>query len=201
WFYLYRAIDSAGATIDFFLSAFRSAAAAKALLAKGLADPSHPQPRVINTDKAKCYPSAVDESKGEGVLRKRCRHRPVQYLNNILEQDHRAIKKRIRAKQHFRQFGCARRTIQGYEVIHKTRKGQVRWVKKGDVLAQNQFIDRVLASPPELAALSRRSRRCLDRLQSLQHILQKRLANKNCRVVDENVDFAKFPKCLDCEVF
>src|SRR5438067_11888568 len=91
WFYPYRAIGSAGATIDFFLSAFRSAAAAKALFAKALADPSHPQPRVINTDKAKCYPSAIDESKGEGVLRKRCRHRPVQYLNNILEQDHRAI--------------------------------------------------------------------------------------------------------------
>jgi transposase, IS6 family len=142
WFYLYRAIDSAGATIDFFLSAFRSADAAKALFAKALADPSHPQPRVINTDKAKCYPPAIYGSKGEGVLRKRCRHRPVQYLNNILEQDHRAIKKRIRAKQHFRQFGCARRTIQGYEVIHKIRKGQVRWVKKGDVLAQNQFIDR-----------------------------------------------------------
>jgi transposase, IS6 family len=111
WFYLYRAIDSAGATIDFFLSAFRSADAAKALFAKALADPSHPQPRVINTDQAKCYPAALHESKEEGVLRKRCRHRPVQYLNNILEQDHRAIKKRIRAKQHFRQFGCARKTI------------------------------------------------------------------------------------------
>ena len=143
WFYLYRAIDSTGATIDFFLSAFRSADAAKALLAKALADSSHPQPRVINTDKAKCYPPAIDESKEEGVLRKRCRHRPVQYLNNILEQDHRAIKKRIRAKQHFRQFGCARRTIQGYEVTHKIRKGQVRWVRKRDVRAQNRFIDRV----------------------------------------------------------
>jgi transposase, IS6 family len=143
WFYLYRAIDSAGATIDFFLSPVRSADAAKALLAKALADPSHPQPRVINTDQAKCYPAAIDESKEEGVLRLHCRHRPVQYLNNILEQDHRAIKKKIRAKQHFRQFSCARRTIQGYEVIHKIRKGQVRWVKKGDVLAQNQFIDRV----------------------------------------------------------
>jgi transposase-like protein len=64
WFYLYPAIDSAGATIDFFLSAFRSAAAAKALLAKALADPSHPQPRVINTDKAKCYPPAIYGSKG-----------------------------------------------------------------------------------------------------------------------------------------
>ena len=101
WFYLYRAIDSAGATIDFFLSAFRSAAAAKALLAKALADPSHPQPRVINTDKAKCYPPAIDESKEEEVLRRRCRHRPVQYLNNILEQDHRAINKWIRASNIF----------------------------------------------------------------------------------------------------
>ena len=78
WFYLYRAIDSAGATIDFFLSAFRSADAAKALFAKALADASHPQPRVINTDQARCYPAALHESKEEGVLRKRCRHRPVR---------------------------------------------------------------------------------------------------------------------------
>jgi transposase, IS6 family len=60
----------------------------------------------------------------------------------MLEQDHRGIKKRIRAKQYFRRFGCARKTIHGYEVIHKIRKGRVRWVKKGDVLAQDQFIDR-----------------------------------------------------------
>jgi len=130
WSYLYRAIDPAGATIDFFLSVVRSADAPKALFAKVLADPFHLQPRVINTDKAKCYPPAIQESKEEGVLRRRCRHRPVQYLNNILEQDHRAIKKRIRAKQHFRRFGCARKTIQGYEVMHKIRKGQVRWVAR-----------------------------------------------------------------------
>jgi IS6 family transposase len=142
WFYLYRAIDSSGATIDFLRSAVRSAEAAKALLAKALTDTSHPQPWVINTDKAKCYPFAILESKEEGGLRPRCRHRPVQYLNNILEQDHRAIKKRIRAKQHFREFSCARRTIQGYETMHKIRKGQVRWVAKGDIRVQNRFIDR-----------------------------------------------------------
>jgi hypothetical protein len=68
---------------------------------------------------------AIDESKQEGVLRKRCRHPPVQYLNNILEQDHRTIKKRIRAKQHFRAFSCARRTIQGYETMYKIGKGPV----------------------------------------------------------------------------
>lgn len=52
-----------------------------------------------------------------------------------------AIKKRIRAQQHFRGFGCAGRTIQGYETVHKIRTGQVPWGKKGDVGAQNQFID------------------------------------------------------------
>jgi len=133
WLYLYRALDSGGDTIDFLLSAFRSADAAKALLAKALEDPSHPQPRVINTDKAKCYPPAILESKEEGVLRPRCYHRPVPYLNNILEQDHRAIKKRIRAKQHFRQFSCGRRTIQGYGTMHKIRRGQVRRVTRGDI--------------------------------------------------------------------
>ena len=94
------------------------------------------------------YPPAIHESNEEGVVRKRCRHRPVQYLNNILEQDHPAIKNRIRAKQHFRQFSCARRTIQGYEAMHKIRKGQVWWVRKGDVRTQNRFIDRVFGLTP-----------------------------------------------------
>src|SRR5258706_9187034 len=84
WFYLYRAIDSAGATIDFFLSAFRSADAAKRLFRKALSHPSHPQPRVINTDLAPIYGSAIPDIKKDGTLHRRCRHRPVQYLNNIL---------------------------------------------------------------------------------------------------------------------
>ena len=98
---------------------------------------------MINTDKARCYPLAISDAKDQGLLRRRCRHRPVAYLNNILEQDHRAIKKRICAKQHFPRFDCARRTIQGYETIHKIRKVQVRWLRKGDVRIANQFIDRI----------------------------------------------------------
>src|SRR5271166_2887964 len=62
--------------------------------------------------------------KAEEALKENCRHRPVQYLNNVLEQDHRAIKRRIRASQHFRSFWGARRTIAGYEAIHMIRKGQ-----------------------------------------------------------------------------
>jgi transposase, IS6 family len=148
WHYLYRAIDSAGATIDFLLSAKRDAGAAKRLFGKALKDPSHPQPRVINTDLAPIYPSAISAVKEEGALPPWCGHRPVQYLNNIIEQDHRAIKRRVNAKQGFREFRAARRTIQGYEAIHMLRKGQVRWVSGTDVVRQNQFICRVF----ELAA-------------------------------------------------
>lgn len=74
--------------------------------------------RVINTDLAPTYPRAIVELQHNGTLRRRCRHRPVQYLNNIIEQDHRFIKKRVNAKQGFRAFGVARRTIQGYEAMH-----------------------------------------------------------------------------------
>ncbi len=105
---------------------------------KALNDPSHPQPRVINTDKARLYGSAIAAVKEEGTLRRRCRHRPVQYLNNMLEQDHRAIKRRVKAKQSFREFQAARRTIEGYEAMHMIRKGQARWVSDHDVRKQNQ---------------------------------------------------------------
>ena len=121
----------------------RDAAAAKCLFRKALSDPSHPQPRVINTDKARLYCSAIAAVKAEETLRRRCRHRPVLYLNNILEQDHRAIKRPVKAKQSFREFQAARRTIEGYEAMHMIRKGQARWVSDDDVRKQNQFIDQL----------------------------------------------------------
>ena len=124
WVYLYRAVDSTGATIDFLLSAKRDAAAAERFLAKALGGENHPAPRVINTDKHAAYPPAIAELKADGVLDENSKHRPVQYLNNILEQDHRAIKRRVRASQHFRSFWGAWRTIAGYEAIHMIRKGQ-----------------------------------------------------------------------------
>src|SRR5271170_2943644 len=141
WCYLYRAIDSTGASIDFLLSALRDGDAAKRLFRKALGDRSHPQPRVINTDLAPIYSSAIPDRKKEGTLRDRCRHRPVPYLNNILEQDHRAIKRRVNAKQGFREFKAARRTIQGYEAVHMIRKGQIRWVAGDDLPRQIEFID------------------------------------------------------------
>jgi transposase-like protein len=147
WCYLYRAIDSTGATIDFLLSAVRDAEAAKRLFRKALSCPSHPQPRVINTDLAPTYSPAIPDIKKEGILRRRCRPRPVQYLNNILEQDHRAIKRRVNAKQGFREFQAAGGTIQGYEAMHMIRKGQVRWVSGNDVQGQIEFIQKLFELP------------------------------------------------------
>ena len=79
WAYLYRAIDSTDATIDFVLSGLRDAAAAKRLFRKALTVPSHPQPRVINTDQARLYGAALSGVKKEGIrtaFRWRARARP-----------------------------------------------------------------------------------------------------------------------------
>ena len=132
-----------GANTDFLLSALRDGDAAKRLFRKSLSDPCRPQPRVINTDQAPIYGPAIQDLKKEGALRRRCRHRPVQYLNNILEQDHRAIKRRVNAKQGFREFQAARRTIQGYEAMNMIRKGQAKWVSGPDLRRQIQLINRL----------------------------------------------------------
>jgi IS6 family transposase len=109
WCYLYRAVDSSGATLDFLLSAKQDAAVAKRFLTKALGRANHPTPRVINTDRHAAYSPAIVQLKDEGVLEENCQHRPVQYLNNVLEQDHRAVKRRINASQHFRSFWGALR--------------------------------------------------------------------------------------------
>jgi hypothetical protein len=117
-------VDSSGATIDFLLSAKRDAAAAERFLTKALGGENHPAPRVINTDKDAAYPPAIVQLKAEAALEENCCHRPVQYLNNVLEQAHRAIKRRVRASQHFRSFWGAWHAIAGYEAIQIIRKGQ-----------------------------------------------------------------------------
>src|SRR3954470_9070849 len=132
WTHIYRAVDSTGATIDFLLTAMRNAVAAKHFLQKALRSPGHPRPRVINVDRNPSYLKAISESKQSGQLGRCCRCRPVPYLNNIVEQDHRAVKRRVRAMQGFRAFHSAWRTLQGIETINMIRQGQVRWLAKGD---------------------------------------------------------------------
>src|SRR3954447_25909686 len=101
WTYLYRAVDSTGATIDFLLSARRDGGAAKRFFQKALPSPGHARPRVINVDGNPSYPKVISEVKQSSELGRRCRCRPVRYLNNMVEQDHRAVKRRVKAMQGF----------------------------------------------------------------------------------------------------
>jgi transposase, IS6 family len=77
------------------------------------------------------YPQAIAELKATRELGQRCRCRPAPYLNNVHEQDHRFIKKRILASLWFRSVDGALRTIKGYEAMNMIRKGQIPVVGKG----------------------------------------------------------------------
>ena len=140
WMYLYRAVDSTGQTIDFLLNQTRSTRAAKRFFRKVLGRPNVTPPRVINVDKNAAYIGAVNELKQEKLLPEKCKRRPTKYMNNIVEQDHRFIKRRVKPGLGFGTFQTAWRTIQGYETMNMIRKGQIRAVEKGNIQAQNQFV-------------------------------------------------------------
>jgi transposase-like protein len=121
-------------------SAVRDAAAAKRFFQKVTRSAGHPRPRVITVDGNPSYPKVIAELKHSGELGRRCRCRLVRYLNNIVEQDHRAIKRWVRASQGFRSFRPAARTIQGVETVNMVQKAQVRWVAKDDIAGQVAFV-------------------------------------------------------------
>src|ERR1041384_7273172 len=124
------------------LSLKRALIAAKLFLRLALSS-GGPRPRVINVDGHPAYASAIADLKQTGELGRRCRCRTAPYLNNIIEQDHRFIKKRITASLGFRSVEGACRTIEGYEAMHAIRKGQVRWVPKGDAIQHGKFIYKI----------------------------------------------------------
>jgi transposase-like protein len=141
WKYLYRAIDSEGNTLDFMLSAKRDTKAAKRFFKKVLKAKHNQQPRVINVDKNAAYPPAIKQLKKQKVLNQDSELRQVKYLNNLIEQDHRFIKRLVKPGLGFKSFYTARRTIQGYEMMNAIRKGQINSIKKGDLIGQKKFIE------------------------------------------------------------
>ncbi|MGE6553325.1 IS6 family transposase [Bacillus mycoides] len=122
--YLYRAVDSEGNTLDFYLSKKRDAKAAKRFLKKALASCHVTKPRVITVDGDKAYPVAIRELKNEKSIPHGMPLRVKKYLNNIIEQDHRFIKKRIRNMLGFKSLRTATKMIAGIEAMYMVKKGQ-----------------------------------------------------------------------------
>jgi transposase, IS6 family len=145
WVYLYRAVDSQGNTLEFFFSPTRDAKAAKGLFLKTLTASHTREPRVINVDKNAAYPKAFIELKEAGFISNTCELRQVKYLNNLVEQDHRFIKRLTKPGMGFFSLETAWRTLQGYEVLNMIRKGQIPVVNKGDGSSQAVLIARLFA--------------------------------------------------------
>ena len=141
WKYLYRAVDKHGATIELMLTAKRDVSAAKRFFKKVMGADHRRLPFTIGTDKHASYPEAFAASVQEKVLPRDCKLRRVKYLNNIIEQDHRFIRRRWRAMQCFRSFHTAERTLEGVEAAHMMRKGQIKRLDGRDSLGQAKFIE------------------------------------------------------------
>lgn len=127
-------------TLEFWLSATRDTQAAKRFFAKALGASHTVTPRVITVDKNAAYPKALHELKTAGTIPASCELRQSKYLNNLIEQDHRFIKRLVKPAMGFFSFPTAWQTLRGYEAMHMIRKGQVQGVNKGDSLSQARFI-------------------------------------------------------------
>jgi putative transposase len=121
WKYLYRAVDKAGNAVDFLPTAKRDRKAALRFLCKAIGQ--HGAPAKITIDKSTANTAAIENYNLERDTKIGLRH--VQYLNNVVEQDHRAIKRKVRPTIGFKSFWSASVTLAGIELIHMIRNGQL----------------------------------------------------------------------------
>src|SRR5213076_1352933 len=121
WRYLYRAVDKQGQTIDFLLTEQRDEAAALRFLKKAIR--RHGVPEKITIDGSAANEAAIKSyNKAHGTT---IEIRKIKYLNNIVEQDHRGIKRVTRPMLGFKSFDAAQSTLVGIELMHMLRKGQL----------------------------------------------------------------------------
>ena len=135
WKYLYRAVDKDGDTIDFLLRAKRDHAAARAFFERAM--DLHGVPEKITIDKSGANTAAIASIQADSGLA--IEMRQSKYLNNIVEQDHRAVKRITRPMLGFKTFRCARILIAGIEVLHMIRKGQLGAIRDRASSVANQF--------------------------------------------------------------
>jgi transposase-like protein len=133
WKYLYRAVDKQGDTIDFLLTARRDKREALRFLNK--ATGSSGKPSLINIDKSGANTAGIKQYNTDE--NKRIKIRQCKYLNNIVEQDHRFIKRIIRPMLGFKSFWSARATLAGIELWRMLKKGQ----SKSSLPAWEQFYE------------------------------------------------------------
>ena len=121
WRYLYRAVDKQGHTIDFLLTKRRQRVSAQSFLIKAISN--NGKPELINIDKSGANKHAIRVYNKRSFSKIKIRQ--CKYLNNIVEQDHRFIKKRISNGLGFKEFESAKRTLAGIEIVHMIKKGQL----------------------------------------------------------------------------
>jgi putative transposase len=114
-------VDKEGKTVDFLLTARRDKAAAQRFFEKAMKASGVPEK--VTTDKSGANKAATDEINGRGETPIIVRQ--VKYLNNIVEQDHRAIKRVTKPMLNFKSFRAARNVLAGIELMHMIRKGQL----------------------------------------------------------------------------
>ena len=135
WKYLYRAVDRLGQTVDFLLTAHRDMAAARRFFERAIE--RHDVPEKITIDKSGANTAAVNGLVADSGVAIELRQ--SKYLNNLIEQDHRAIKRIVRPMLGFKDFDCARRLISGIETMHMLKKGQLDGLKDQASSAAHQF--------------------------------------------------------------
>src|SRR5450830_377012 len=135
WKYLYRAVDREGDTVDFLLTAKRDLAAARRFLERAIN--LHDLPEKITIDKSGANTAAIERVQADAYAQIQLRQ--CKYLNNIVEQDHRAIKRITRPMLGFKSFWSGRIIIAGIETMHMIKKGQMNCPAGSATSAADQF--------------------------------------------------------------
>jgi putative transposase len=135
WRYLYRAVDKAGQTIDFLLTAHRDKKAALRFFKKAVRQ--HGLPEKVTIDKSGANTAAIEALREE--TSQEIEIRQIKYLNNLVEQDHRAIKRIVRPMLGFQSFRSASITLQGVELMHMIKKGQMIMIDGQSLSAAERF--------------------------------------------------------------